>query len=136
MRSSKLRWAAFIERRFEAPIGEVEEQLAAIWTEVLERERIGRHDDFFDLGGHSLLAGRLVNRLRAHFGVDVPLRTIFASGTVCLMLALASATAFSVRPFTMTRAPSRASPVAMANPIPLVEAETRAVLSVTFRFID
>src|SRR5438046_4761318 len=36
----------------------------------------------------------------------------------------------------MTRAPSRASPVAMANPIPLVEAETRAVLSPSFRFID
>src|SRR5947209_6061489 len=35
----------------------------------------------------------------------------------------------------MTRAPSRASPVAMANPMPLVEPETRAVLSVSFRFI-
>src|SRR5206468_1914872 len=48
----------------------------------------------------------------------------------------ASATAFSERPFTMTRAPSRASPVAMANPMPLVEPETSAVLSVSFRFIN
>src|SRR5438552_18286089 len=36
----------------------------------------------------------------------------------------------------MTRAPSRASPLAMANPIPLVEPETRAVLSASFRFMD
>src|SRR5712664_4852629 len=35
----------------------------------------------------------------------------------------------------MTRAPSRASPVAMANPMPLVEPETRAVLSVSFKSI-
>src|SRR5207253_11218706 len=48
----------------------------------------------------------------------------------------ASTTALSVRPFTMTRAPSRASPVAMANPMPLVEPETRAVLSASFRFMD
>src|SRR3989454_7649593 len=51
------------------------------------------------------------------------------------MCCFASATAFSERPFTMTRAPSRASPVAMANPMPLVEPETRAVLSVSFRFM-
>ncbi len=36
----------------------------------------------------------------------------------------------------MTRAALRASPVAIANPIPLVEAETSAVLSASFRFID
>src|SRR5258707_3988865 len=35
----------------------------------------------------------------------------------------------------MTRAPSRASPVAIANPMPLVEPETRAVLSVSFKSI-
>src|SRR5216684_1193472 len=52
------------------------------------------------------------------------------------MCAFASPTAFSERPFTMTRAPSRASPVAMANPMPLVEPETRAVLSVSCRFIS
>src|SRR6266852_4223114 len=51
------------------------------------------------------------------------------------MCSFASATAFSERPFTMTRAPSRASPVAMANPMPLVEPETRAVLSVSFKSI-
>ena len=71
--------AAFIERRFEAPIGKVEEQLAAIWTEVLGREQIGRHDDFFDLGGHSLLVVQLVSRVRQTLGVDVALGDVFDS---------------------------------------------------------
>src|SRR6266550_6480257 len=43
--------------------------------------------------------------------------SILASGTACSICPFASATAFSERPFTMTRAPSWASPVAMANPM-------------------
>jgi hypothetical protein len=42
---------------------------------------------------------------------------------------------FPVRPFTITRAPSRASPVAIASPMPFVEPETNASLSVSCRSI-
>ncbi|WEF35134.1 non-ribosomal peptide synthetase [Pseudoduganella chitinolytica] len=55
---------AFERRAFEAPVGEVEQTLASIWSELLGIERIGRHDHFFELGGHSLLAIRLLEQLR------------------------------------------------------------------------
>ncbi|MBU9215107.1 non-ribosomal peptide synthetase, partial [Burkholderia gladioli] len=66
----------------EAPIGEVEEEIAQIWRELLGTERIGRHDSFFDLGGHSLLAVQLVIRLDEQFGVEVSLNALFEHPTL------------------------------------------------------
>jgi amino acid adenylation domain-containing protein len=64
------------------PRGALEEAVAAIWCEVLEIERIGAEDRFFDLGGHSLLALQVLARLRDTMGVEVPLRELFAAPTV------------------------------------------------------
>ncbi|SMF97565.1 amino acid adenylation domain-containing protein [Methylomagnum ishizawai] len=69
--------AAQQEDRYVAPNTPAEETLVAIWQEVLGVERVGIHDNFFDLGGHSLLAVRVLSRVRAAFGVEVPLRALF-----------------------------------------------------------
>ncbi|MCR8717523.1 amino acid adenylation domain-containing protein [Pseudomonas syringae] len=56
--------AYLLGHAYEAPLGEVEVAMAAIWAQVLGVERVGRHDNFFELGGHSLLAVKLVEQLR------------------------------------------------------------------------
>jgi thioester reductase-like protein len=65
-----------------APQTPLEQQLAAIWTEILGVEPIGIHDDFFEIGGNSLLIAQLVIQIREHFQVDLPLRTLFESPTI------------------------------------------------------
>ncbi|MEH1017432.1 amino acid adenylation domain-containing protein [Micromonospora sp. CPCC 206060] len=73
---------ADVGRAYEAPRTPVEETVAGVWATVLEVDRVGVHDDFFDLGGHSLLATRVLAHLRQSFDIDLPLRLLFEQTTV------------------------------------------------------
>ncbi|AOJ24806.1 non-ribosomal peptide synthetase [Burkholderia seminalis] len=66
-----------VERAYEAPRDGDETALAAIWCDVLNLERVGRGDHFFDLGGHSLAAVRVATRVAERLGRDVPVRALF-----------------------------------------------------------
>ncbi|MES1240935.1 MAG: non-ribosomal peptide synthase/polyketide synthase [Acidobacteriota bacterium] len=83
-RRALLAWAPPDEEpaAFVAPRTPAEEIVAGIWSEVLERDRVGLGESFFELGGHSLLASRTLARLRSAFGVDLPLRSFFLDPTV------------------------------------------------------
>ncbi|WP_261991503.1 non-ribosomal peptide synthetase [Streptomyces sp. OR43] len=71
-----------------APRSETERVLAEMWAELLGVERVGVEDNFFDLGGHSLLATQVVSRVRAVFGVDLPLASVFDRPTVAAIAAV------------------------------------------------
>lgn len=64
------------------PTDEVEHALAQIWKTVLNVERIGIKDNFFDLGGHSLLATQVMSRIRQMLAVDLPLKYLFETTTL------------------------------------------------------
>ncbi|WP_369929407.1 non-ribosomal peptide synthase/polyketide synthase [Xanthomonas sp. NCPPB 2632] len=70
------------ERTYEPVRGDIESQLAVLWSELLGMDRIGRNDNFFDLGGHSLLAVQLVARIERHMGNQVSLGSIFNLPTI------------------------------------------------------
>ena len=74
--------ASVVVRHYDAPTGDVEIALAAIWQELLGVSRIGRNDNFFELGGHSLLLTRLHNQLGARYGVEVALKRLFAAQSI------------------------------------------------------
>jgi acyl carrier protein len=82
---------------YAAPATPAEQALAAIWAEVLALEAIGLDDNFFDLGGHSLVAVKLVARIQAALGIDLPLRAVFDAPTLRAMATLAEAAAHEPR---------------------------------------
>ncbi|MEO5729664.1 MAG: condensation domain-containing protein, partial [Byssovorax sp.] len=74
--------ASAIEARVHvAPRGPIEQAIAAIFAETLRLAEVSAHDGFFDLGGHSLLATQAIGRVRAAFGIDLPLRALFEAPT-------------------------------------------------------
>ncbi|OLF53508.1 non-ribosomal peptide synthetase [Pseudomonas chlororaphis] len=73
-------------REYEAPVGDTEILLAQIWAELLNLERVGRHDHFFELGGHSLLAVNLIARMR-RVGLAADVRVLFGQPTLAALAA-------------------------------------------------
>jgi mycobactin peptide synthetase MbtE len=67
---------------FRAPDTETEHEIVALFAELLERDRVGADDSFFDLGGHSLLATKLVAAVRARCGVELGVADVFEHATV------------------------------------------------------
>ncbi|WP_431111396.1 SDR family NAD(P)-dependent oxidoreductase [Variovorax paradoxus] len=73
---------------YAAPEGELEDGLAALWTEALGISPVGAHDNLFELGGDSLLAIRLLSRVRKDYGVELQPADFFKAPTVAELAAL------------------------------------------------
>ncbi|MEH2175037.1 non-ribosomal peptide synthetase [Nostoc sp.] len=74
--------SGLIDKTFIAPRTPTESTLAKIWAEVLNIERVGIYDNFFDLGGDSLLTVRLMKDIHKHFERELPLSSLFLNPTI------------------------------------------------------
>ncbi|MET3381553.1 non-ribosomal peptide synthetase [Variovorax paradoxus] len=73
--------------RYEPPQGEVECAIAALWSELLGVERVGRHDNFFDLGGYSLMVFQVIEGLKQK-GYEVALQDVLLAQQLSTLAAL------------------------------------------------
>lgn len=79
---------AFAQSAGEPPAAGTEQQLAALWQQLLGVQVQSRQADFFALGGHSLLSIRLLALIRQQFGRELVVRDIFRHSTLAAMAAL------------------------------------------------
>jgi len=69
------------------PRNRIEEQLVAVWAEVLSIDGIGVLDNLLDLGGHSLALSSIISRVRLKIDSQIPASALFECSTVAAMAA-------------------------------------------------
>ena len=74
-----------LEVAYVAPQTELEQIIATIWQEVLDLEKVGIYDNFFDLGGHSLLIVQVHSRLQARLERNISMVEMFKYPTIELL---------------------------------------------------
>jgi NAD(P)-dependent dehydrogenase (short-subunit alcohol dehydrogenase family)/acyl carrier protein len=87
-----------IATAYVAPRNATEEQIAAIWRQLLGIQQVGIYDNFVDLGGHSLLATQLIARIRSRMQAEVSLEDVFRSPTVAELAQLVAERSAATRP--------------------------------------
>ncbi len=70
------------ELNYVAPRNEMEIQLAAIWSKIMNREKIGVKDDFFMLGGNSLIMIQIINECLKTLNVKITIKDLFTNTTI------------------------------------------------------
>ncbi|MEH1853289.1 MAG: amino acid adenylation domain-containing protein [Nostoc sp.] len=71
-----------LEANYVAPRTPIEQQIADIWTQVLNVRQVGIYDNFFELGGYSLLGIQVVSRLRQALQAEILMSNLFELPTV------------------------------------------------------
>jgi amino acid adenylation domain-containing protein len=70
------------EANFVAAGNSIEEVLAGIWAEILQLDRVGVEDNFFDLGGNSLLGLRVISQIQERFELKVSVVRLYQYSTI------------------------------------------------------
>ncbi|EPX59032.1 Long-chain-fatty-acid--CoA ligase [Cystobacter fuscus DSM 2262] len=71
-----------LEATYVRPSNDLEQLIAAVWQEVLQLDKVGVNDNFFDLGGHSLLAAQVRHKLEEQLKRDISLVQLLQYPTI------------------------------------------------------
>jgi amino acid adenylation domain-containing protein len=109
-----------VKAAYVAPRTPVEEELAQMLCALFGAKRVGVHDNFFELGGHSLTATQFLSRIRARYGVELPIDRFFDDPTIsALAVAIGdlrhdpSSTLLDLK--TRSRSPNEFAPLSFAQ---------------------
>jgi aryl carrier-like protein len=82
-------WDTQRTQAYEAPATETEQQLAAIWAQVLGLPQVGRHDNFFELGGDSITSLQVLAKAHRE-GITLTPKQLFEQPTIALAASVAA----------------------------------------------
>ncbi|MDD4111511.1 MAG: amino acid adenylation domain-containing protein [Herbinix sp.] len=71
-----------ISDNYEASANEIEEKMVVVWKELLNLEKVGVCNNFFEMGGQSLKAISLIAKINKLFGTDFSVLEIFNKPTI------------------------------------------------------
>lgn len=72
---------------YSAPVSDNEKVIADIWKMVLNRERVGIDENFFEIGGNSLALIQVYNRLKKSLQIEFPITVLFQLPTIRMIAA-------------------------------------------------
>ncbi len=75
------------ETVFAEPRNDLEAQMCLLWSRVLQVEKVGIHDNFFEIGGHSLIAVQLLCQIEHEMNIRVGVRDLYEAPTVARFVA-------------------------------------------------
>ncbi|WP_375475181.1 amino acid adenylation domain-containing protein [uncultured Nostoc sp.] len=79
------------EHEYVAPRTAIEQTLTNIWQELLFKEKVSIHDNFFEIGGDSILSIQVVSRAK-NSGIQITTRQIFQNQTIAELARVANTT--------------------------------------------
>ncbi|HHH49688.1 MAG TPA: hypothetical protein ENK52_01770, partial [Saprospiraceae bacterium] len=71
-----------LEQAYVAPSTDIEKYIAKLWCEILDLNRIGIYDKFFELGGNSLQAAQFISQLQKELKTNIFIVTIFEAPSI------------------------------------------------------
>ena len=70
-------YGQILKKQFIPASSATEKKLTEIWERILNKEKIGMEDNFFDVGGNSLKAAELSVNIMTTFNISIPAKILF-----------------------------------------------------------